>query len=252
MGYLRFIWTIIYVVIMFAISLPFLAIDAIIGLFSMKARDKFTMWVVKWSFSALLFFTGTKIHISGQENLPKDHAVVYIGNHKSFFDVIVSYIIFPNITSFIAKKEFEKVPFLSWWMKMLHNLFLDRKDIKQGLKTTLKAIDYVKDGISVVIFPEGTRNTSEDIMLPFHAGSFKIAEKSGAPIIPMTMYNMSAIFEDHFPQVSSEHVLIDFGNPIIVKDLPEEDRKHVSEYVRNIMINKYQELAKKHEEFNRK
>lgn len=252
MGYLRFIWCVLYVIIMFTVSLIFLAIDAIIGLFNKKAQDKFTMWVVHWSFTVLLWFSGTKVHISGSDNLPKDHAVVYIGNHRSFFDVIVSYVLFPNITSFIAKKEFGKVPFLSWWMRMLHNLFLDRDDIKQGLKTTLTAIEYVKSGISVVIFPEGTRNKTEEIMLPFHAGSFKIAEKSGCPIIPMTMYNMSAIFEDHFPKVSSEHVFIDFGEPIIIKDLPDEDRKHLSDYVHNKMTIRYQELKKKYEELNRK
>ena len=81
---------------------------------------------------------------------------------------------------FFAKKEMEKVPLLSTWMKRLHCLFLDRNDLKQGLKTILTAIEKVKSGISICIFPEGTRNKNEDEldMLPFHEGSFKIAAKA--------------------------------------------------------------------------
>ena len=78
-------------------------------------------------------------------------------------------------------------------MKNLHCLFLDRKDIKQGLKTILEGIEKVKSGISICIFPEGTRNKVNDTFLPFHEGSFKIAEKSGCPIIPMSIYNSAAI-----------------------------------------------------------
>ena len=125
---------------------------------------------------------------------------------------------------------------------MLHNLFLDRDDIKQGLKTILKAIDYVKGGMSVCIFPEGTRNKTDADMLPFHEGSFKIADKTGCPIVPMTMYNMSAIFEDHFPKIYSQDVYIDFGTPIIPDELSKEERKHIGAYVQNIMMQKYTEL----------
>lgn len=252
MGYLRFLWTAIFGVCLLIISIPVLLIDLVIGLFSMKARDSFTMWIIGFVFSIITFLSGVKIHISGLENIPKDQAVLYIGNHKSFFDVLVTYQLFPGATAFIAKKEFSNVPILSWWMRMMRNLFLDRKDIKQGLKTTLKAIDYVKDGTSICIFPEGTRNKTDEIMLPFHAGSFKIAEKSGCPIIPMTLYNMSAVFEDHMPKLSSEHVFVDFGKPIIISELEKEDKKHLAEYVQGKMIDTYKELKEKHEEINAK
>ena len=250
MGYLRFGWTVFMTVIMFIISLPIMLIIYITGLFNMDIRDRMTMTVVRVAFSLVLFFAGTRVHISGRENIPEEGAVLYIGNHKSFFDVLVSYKLFPRMTAFIAKKEFAKVPLFSWWMRMLHNLFLDRDDIKQGLKTMLKAIDYAKNGMSVCIFPEGTRNKSEEPMLPFHEGSFKVAEKTGCPIVPMTMYNMSSVFEDHFPQITREDVYIHFGEPFCVKDLSTEDRKHLGAYTRNIMLEKYEELRKQHEESN--
>ena len=109
----------------------------------------------------------------------KTHQSFYIGNHRSYFDIVLSYSRCPIRTGYIAKKEMERYPLLSNWMRYLHCLFLDRKDIKQGLKTILTAIEKIKSGISICIFPEGTRNKNKDELelLPFHEGSFKIASK---------------------------------------------------------------------------
>lgn len=252
MGYLRFIWTALFVGVAFVLSIPLMLIDLLIGCFNSKAQDKMTGTVIRVAFKIVLFLSGTRIHLSGMENIPKDEAVLFIGNHRSFYDVLATYSIFPCPTAFIAKKEFGKVPFLSWWMRLYHNLFLDRKDIKQGLKIILKAIDYVKEGRSVCIFPEGTRNKSKEDMLEFHEGSFKVSSKSGCAIIPITMYNMSAVFEDHFPAISAEDVFIDFGKPIYPAELSKEDLKHLGAYVREVMLVKYNEQKKEYEELKSK
>ena len=106
----------------------------------------------------------------------------------------------------------------------------------------LAAIELVKDGYSICIYPEGTRNKTEEDMLPFHEGSFKIATKSGCPIIPVTMYNMSGLFEDHIPWIKASDVYIDFGKPIRVEELEPEEKKHIGAYTRDIMIGTYQKL----------
>ena len=131
-------------------------------------------------------------------------------------------------------------------MRYLHCLFLDRRDIKQGLKTILAAIEKIKSGISICIFPEGTRNKNPDEteLLPFHEGSFKIATKSGCAIIPMSINNTAEIFEAHMPKIKSTHVVLEYGKPIYVKDLPKEDQKHLGEYTRNIIL----ETLKKNKE----
>lgn len=120
----------------------------------------------------------------------------------------------------------EKVPLLSTWMKRLHCLFLDRNDLKQGLKTILTAIEKVKSGISICIFPEGTRNKNEDEldMLPFHEGSFKIAAKTNCPIIPMAISGSADIWENHFPRVKKTHVILEYGKPIYIDQLEKEDK----------------------------
>lgn len=131
----------------------------------------------------ILFLAGTKLTVIGEENVPKDQPVLYIGNHRSYFDIVITYARCPRLTGYVAKSEMLKVPLLRTWMKRLYCLFLDRSDIKQGLQTILTGIAQIKDGVSMCIFPEGTRNTnaSELDLLPFHEGSLKMAEKTGCP-----------------------------------------------------------------------
>ena len=95
----------------------------------------------------------------------------------------------------MAKAEMRKIPLLSDWMRYLHCLFLDRKDIKKGLKTILEGVEKIKSGISICIFPEGTRNRNEDELelLPFHEGSFKLATKTNCPIVPIALNNTVSI-----------------------------------------------------------
>lgn len=132
----------------------------------------------------------------------------------------------------------DQYPLLRVWMRYLYCLFLDRENIKEGLKTILKAIEYVKSGVSICIFPEGTRNKSEDEleMLPFHDGSFKIAQKTGCPIIPIALSNTSAMFEDQFPKIKPRHVVIEYGKPIILSELSKEEQRHIGSYTQNIIL----------------
>ena len=129
----------------------------------------------------------------------------------------------------------EKVPLLRTWMRRLHCLFIDRENVKEALKTILAGIENVKNGISMCIFPEGTRNKTNSEMLPFKEGSFKIAEKSGCPIIPMAITNSADIFEDHMPRVKKTHVILEYGKPIYPNELDKEQKKKIGAYCQNII-----------------
>jgi 1-acyl-sn-glycerol-3-phosphate acyltransferase len=182
----------------------------------------------------LLFICGVKKTVIGRENVPKKEAVLYIANHRSYFDVPVAYSCLPTLTGFMAKKEIGKIPFLSTWMRFLQCLFLDREDIKQGLITVLKGIEQVKAGYSIFISPEGTRSQGSE-MLPFKEGSFKIAEKTGCAIIPVALSNTDEVFEKHSPWVHSAHVIIEYGKPIYPKDLSKEQLKFLGSHVQGII-----------------
>lgn len=243
---IRFIIVCICVIGYLILSIPILLAEWVVGKFNPRAKDISSLRIIQTVFRFILKVTGADITIIGHENVPKDQAVLYIGNHRSFFDILLTYVHCPDLTGYVAKKEMEPIPLLSIWMRYLHCLFLDRKDIKEGMKTILTAIEKVKNGISICIFPEGTRNKGDDELelLPFHEGSFKIATKSGCPIIPMAISNSAEIFENHFPKIKPCKVVVEYGKPIYPEQLSKEDKKRLGEYTQGIIL----EILKKNQE----
>lgn len=243
---IRFIIVCICVIGYLILSIPILLAEWVVGKFNPRAKDISSLRIIQTVFRFILKVTGADITIIGHENVPKDQAVLYIGNHRSFFDILLTYVHCPDLTGYIAKKEMEPIPLLSIWMRYLHCLFLDRKDIKEGMKTILTAIEKVKNGISICIFPEGTRNKGNDELelLPFHEGSFKISTKSGCPIIPMAISNSAEIFENHFPKIKPCKVVVEYGKPIYPEQLSKEDKKRLGAYTQGIIL----EILKKNQE----
>ncbi|MCD7724626.1 MAG: 1-acyl-sn-glycerol-3-phosphate acyltransferase [Clostridiales bacterium] len=236
---IRFIILALFVLLFLICSIPLLITEHIIGKFSIDAKNRRSLAIVNWAFRVCLFITGTKITVIGEENVPKDQAVLYIGNHRSYFDILITYVRVPRPTGYIAKKEMLRYPLLRDWMRYLHCLFLDRNDIKQGMKTIMQGVEEVKSGISVCIFPEGTRNKVNDTFLPFHEGSFKIAEKSGCAIIPMTINNTADIWEDHLPFIKKTHVILEYGKPIYMNEMSREEKKGIGVKVQAIIRETY-------------
>ena len=125
----------------------------------------------------------------GEENVP-DEPVLFIGNHRSYFDILLTYSRCRRLTGYVAKKEMEKIPLLSTWMKNLYCLFLDRDNMREGLKTILQAIDYVKNGISICIFPEGTRRP-QPLPSEFKSGLWRLMRDfPDVELIPVYIENL--------------------------------------------------------------
>ena len=236
---IRFILLACYVVLFLLLSTPLMLAEWILGKFNMDAKNRSSLAIVNWAFRCCLKITGVQLTVLGEENVPTDVPVLYVGNHRSYFDILLTYTRVPRITGYVAKKEMEKIPLLSIWMRNLHCLFLDRDNIKEGLKTILTAIDKIKSGISICIFPEGTRNKTPDTLLPFHEGSFKVADKTGCPIVPMVINNSADIYEDHLPKIKKTRVVLEYLPPVYIRDLPKEDRKRVGALVEEQIKEKY-------------
>lgn len=236
---IRFILTFGFLLIFLIVTIPVRGIEHIIAKFNPELKDRSSLAIVSWALRCCMYTSGAKVDFIGEENIPKDIPVMYVGNHRSYFDIILTYPRVPRPTGYIAKKEMEKIPMLSAWMRLLHCLFLDRSDVKAGMKTILEAIDKLKNGISICIFPEGTRSKIPDEMGEFHEGSFKIAAKAGCPIIPMTINNSSSLFEDQFPRMKKSHVIIEYGKPIYINELPAEYKKKPGAYVKQIISETY-------------
>ena len=119
----------------------------------------------------------------------------------------------------------KKVPLLRLYMRDMGSLFLERDNIKQGLETINKGAEYLKQGHSMILFPEGHRNQTDNL-LPFREGGYKMADKSGCPIVPFTITG-SEMLKESAPgkKISKAHVVIEYGKPIYPNDYQGKARK---------------------------
>lgn len=243
---IRLIFVVVFVFLFLVIGCIPAFVLWLIGKKNPGLKDRAAKHIVSGAFRVVLFLAGVRVTAEGTEKIPTDRPVLYVGNHRGFFDIVVSYTLFPGVTGYVAKKEMLKVPLLSLWMRYIHCLFLDRSNIKEGLKTILQGIDEVKHGISMCIYPEGTRSrgASETDMLEFKEGSLKIAEKSGCPVIPVAMVGTADVLENHFPWINATRVKIRFGDPIDLKSLSKEDRRFAGAHVRDVILDMITDMKK--------
>lgn len=230
---IRLIFTGLFLLIYFIVSLLIFVFLAVVGKFNKNLKDRMSFAIVIWGFKVILFISGAKVTVKGKENIPNDTAVLYVANHRSFFDIVIGYTNVRPLCGFVSKKEIKKVPILAGWMVRMNCLFLDRENIKEGMKTILQGVELLKSGISVFIFPEGTRGHTDDSMKDFKEGSLKMAEKAKVPIVPVSFNNTSAIFEDQFPRIRKAKAVIEFGQPIYIDALEKEEKKHIGLYAHN-------------------
>lgn len=150
--------------------------------------------VPQWC-NTLLKLAGTEVTVTGQENLPEGPCV-FAANHRSYYDIPLMLTQLGKPIPLVSKIEVQKIPLVRRWMELLHCLFLDRDDPRQGMQIINDAAELIEKGYSVGIFPEGTRYKGEEGEVgTFLAGAFRIASKSGAPIVPVAIGNSRACLE---------------------------------------------------------
>ena len=177
--------------------------------------------------------TGANVIVTGQENIPDDTNFVLIANHQSMTDIFVIAATLGKPIGFISKAELEKIPILRQWMLAIGCVFMNRSDMKASVKAIIEGIKKVKAGDNICIFPEGTRTDGK--MLEFKAGSFKLATKSGAPILPLTIDGTHRILEDNHLWIKNATVKLTY-HPIV-------ETKGLSKDEQNVLPAKIQEIV---------
>ena len=238
MWVLRMLIALLFAALVILVDLPLHLITWLIEKASPGSCTRFRHAYARFAMKGIWFLAGGKATVIGLEKVPTDRPVLFVANHRSIFDIILAGSLIKYPVGFVAKKELKGTP-IALLMEEIHCLFLDREDPRQGLKTILTAIDYVKDGISMFIFPEGTRCKEEGKFLPFHAGSFKIATKAKVPVIPITIVNMGDVFEDHYPRLKRVPVVIEFADGIETADMDRKAQKELPDKVRALMEETY-------------
>ena len=147
---IRTILCVLFVILYLILSLPIMLVLVLVRQFRPEAAELAMLRVVQAAFRGVYLIAGAKLTVIGKERIPKEEAVLYVGNHQSIFDIVVTYAQVPDRTGFISKDSVKKVPVLNLNMVFLNCLFLKRDDIRQGLETIKKAIELVKNGVQCV------------------------------------------------------------------------------------------------------
>jgi 1-acyl-sn-glycerol-3-phosphate acyltransferase len=150
----------------------------------------------KWAKSIVEHFN-IPIEIQGKENIPTEGPVLFVANHQGYADIVdILYAIDTVQVSFIAKKEFEKFPYLGKCIRMTHGIFIQRGAGKEAIKALREGVKTLKQGYSLIIFPEGTRSQGNE-MRSFKPGSLKFAQKAKVPIVPVTINGPYELLEKY-------------------------------------------------------
>lgn len=235
---IKFILVALGLFLYLVLFIPVMLILLIVRKFRPDISTAVAQGMVSAVFRLMIFITGSKVEVRGSENIPKDGGVLFVSNHRSYFDILTGFGYTKKPLGFVAKYEMIHAPLLKQWMELVNCLFLNRQDIKQGLKTIIKGIDQVKSGVSVWICPEGGRNMNPDVtnVKEFKEGSLKIAEKGKVPVVPVAIYGTYEIWEEHMPYMRKSKVIIEYGKPIIIDELPDAEKKKLGAYTRSKIV----------------
>lgn len=231
----------IYFYLCFVISLLFSSIYRIkIKLLTNKGdlkgrRDYIHKISHSWA-KFIINASGAKVNIIGLENIPKDQTVLFVSNHQSNFDIplLLGTIDVPK--GFIAKKELEKWPLISTWMKYINCIFMDRDNLRKSAASIVEGINLLKSGYSMVVFPSGHRSKGKSID-EFKSGSFKLATKSKCPIVPLTINGTYKLLEENNNRIKSATVELIIHPPIDVAKLNKDELENLPNNVHSIIIN---------------
>ena len=139
---------------------------------------------------------GCDLHIHGEENIPDEGPVVIILNHQSYADIPVMFAVFRKFQfGFVAKQYLAKAPVLGKWMPRIRSVFIENDDPREALKAINQGIEYINEGYSLAICPEGTRSKGPTVG-PFMRGAIKLATKPGVPIVPVALNGTYKMLEE--------------------------------------------------------
>jgi len=241
----------LYYYIRYIFAVPVLIIDIVFE--SLFLIIMFTLFSAKFNFGSyynnwgrrVLAIAGIKLKIIGYENVPPGKSYIFASNHVSQFDIPIIFAAIKSKISIIYKKELEKVPFFGWKLNSSYFIAIDRSDARKAMASVIEAIKQLKKGVSIFIYPEGTRSDTGEVQ-EFKRGTFILAEKSGKSIVPMTIVGSDKILPKGKLFFRPGRVAVVFHPPYSFpeKMSKSEEQEHL-EKIRQIIISGF-DIAKKH------
>jgi 1-acyl-sn-glycerol-3-phosphate acyltransferase len=214
------------------------SLTIIFGIFGPYSRIIY--YLAKTWTNSILFSAGVRLKIEGLEKIDRSKSYIFIGNHQSHFDVLSVFSALPLTVRFMAKKELYNIPLFGWALYASGTIRIDRTNRSRAISSMNSALDKIKKGVSVVVFPEGTRSEDGKIR-DFKKGGFVLAIKGEIPIIPISISGSRFILRKHSNRIHPGNIKIVINDPVYTNDYSYRERETLNEYVRNIIIQNYDE-----------
>lgn len=234
----RTIFWFVYFWLFQLVSTLFLLVYFLLGLLGReKSQADFLNWLSRTWARQMVALAGGRVEVSGLKNLPARSGVLFVANHQGAFDIPLLLGFIPGLKGFVSKKENSRFPILGIWMKLLHCIIIDRSDLRQSARAIARGVRDLQAGRSLVIFPEGTRSKS-GCLNQFRDGSFKLATRSGAAIVPLTIDGSYRLLEGNHGRIGPGTIRLHIHPPVILADLPAEQKSNAAELVRGIIASR--------------
>jgi 1-acyl-sn-glycerol-3-phosphate acyltransferase len=191
-----------------------------------------------WS-RAVCFFNRVKVEARGLENVLHDRPQIFVSNHQGYFDIFALMGYLPVQVRWFSKRVLFWIPFMGWTMSAARFISIDRSDKKAAFKALMEAVQVVKKGRSVIIFPEGTRTPDGEIR-EFKKGSLILAQRSSAPIVPVSISGSFDVIKKNSFVFRPGKIVVTIGKPIETTNLDKKEKEHLMEKVREEIVRNFE------------
>jgi 1-acyl-sn-glycerol-3-phosphate acyltransferase len=189
-----------------------------------------------------LWLSRAHVEIEGLENIDYKQPIIFIANHSGLHDILSLAAYLPIQFRWVAKKSLFRVPFMGWHMRRSGYIAIDRENPREAAKSIMKAANEIRNGVSAIAFPEGTRSHTGSLG-KFHSGAFALALRTGVPLVPITLEGSYRVIMPKTLRVNPGVVIrIKIDKPINLSSYTRGEKRRLMEDVSGIMSRNLEEL----------
>lgn len=213
----------------------FFGIGSIISIKLSNNKNNFKYYGIKWS-EVLIKASGVQLEIIGEHNIKDNKNYIFAPNHSSFMDFPVLFVAINKYLVFVAKKELKKIPIFKSILNVSGFIFVDRDNTSDAIDSLNELKSDIKNTPrSVVVFPEGTRSSSNQLQ-SFKKGAAVLSINTGLPIIPVYIMGSFDWWDTKNFRKNSNKIVVNFGKSIITENKQYEDRENITNSIKKEII----------------
>jgi len=198
-----------------------------------ERNGRFAHWCARTWSRLILLTTGVHVEISGFERLDRDRAYVFVANHQSIYDIPIIFWSLPYQVRIIAKASLGTFPFIGWHLRRTGHMLVDRRNPVRALHVFARASKLMKQGLCLIVFPEGTRSRDGRVA-PFKGGSFFLALRTGLPVVPLSVVGSRHVMLKGRLATSPGRVKLIVHEPIDTRTLADADPRTARDFAARV------------------